>query len=181
MTEVRRFCWLSLVLASAAMLAGCGRNEHPAAVTPEAVRGLSALEVKSASVADLLEAVGTVRAGSTSAISSRMVANILEVRVREGDQVRRGQALVVIDSAQPAAALEGARAALAAARQQISAADIDCGLADATFRRYQDLYSKKSVSPQEFDEIKTRREMALVRRESSRAASRRLFSRRRSP
>jgi RND family efflux transporter MFP subunit len=170
MTDLRRLCWLSLVLASAATLAGCGRNEHPAAATPETVRGLSVLEVKSASVADRLEAVGTVRAASTSAISSRAVANILEVRVREGDRVRRGQALVVIDSAQPAAALEGAQAALAAARQQISAAAADYGLADATFRRYQDLYNKKSVSPQEFDEIKARREMALARRESARAA-----------
>src|SRR5439155_1045993 len=98
------------------------------------------------------------------------IGNVLEVRVHEGDRVRRGQVLVVIDSAQPRAALDGARAALSAARQQISAADAECGLADATFRRYQDLYSKKSLSPQEFDEVKARRQTALARRESARAA-----------
>ena len=170
MTNLRRLFELSMVLASAALLVGCGHDQRPAAVAVETAREVPVMQVQAASVTDWLEAVGTVRAAVTSAVSSRVVGNVLEVRVHEGDRVRRGQVLVVIDSAQPRAALDGARAALSAARQQISAADAECGLADATFRRYQDLYSKKSLSPQEFDEVKARRQTALARRESARAA-----------
>src|SRR5439155_20049101 len=170
MTNLRRLFELSMVLASAALLVGCGHDQRPAAVAVETASEVPVMQVQATSVTDWLEAVGTVRAAVTSAVSSRAIGNVLEVRVHEGDRVRRGQVLVVIDSAQPRAALDGARAALSAARQQISVADAECVLADATFRRYQDLYSKKSFSPQEFDEVKARRQTALARRESARAA-----------
>ena len=42
-------------------------------------------------------------------------------------------------------------------------------LAEATLKRYQQLYEKKSVSPQEFDEIKARYQSAEARRDMARA------------
>ena len=170
MNNGRRLYQSSWIIALALTLASCSHDEHPAPAAPETVRGLPVVEVKPTTVSEWLEAVGTVYASSTSTLSSRVTGNILEIRVREGDRVGRGQTLVVIDHAQPSAALEGARAALAAARQEVSATNADYGLADATFRRYQDLFDKKSVSPQEFDEVKARRQMALARRERAQAA-----------
>ena len=48
-------------------------------------------------------------------------------------------------------------------------AEADFHLAEATFKRYQDLYEKKSVSPQEFDEVKARFQGAQARRDMARA------------
>src|SRR5258708_37868822 len=87
------------------------------------------------------------------------------MRVHEGDRVRRGEVLVPVDDAQFHASQDAARASLAAAQQGSSAAGSEFGLADATLRRYQDLMDKKSVSPQEFDEVKARRQMAQARRD----------------
>ena len=109
-----------------------------------------------ADVADLVEAVGTLRAAQTSQLAAQMMGNIVEIRAHEGDHVQRGQVLAVIDDAQPRAALDRATAADLAAQQEIAAADSDLTLAESTLKRYQTLYEKKSVSPQEFDEVKAR-------------------------
>ena len=70
--------------------------------------------------------------------------------------MRRGEVLVTIDEAQQQAAYNSANAGLQASQESIAAADADYALADATMKRYQMLYDKKSVSPQEYDEVKTR-------------------------
>jgi RND family efflux transporter MFP subunit len=58
---------------------------------------------------------------------------------------------------------------VSAAEKEVSAADSDLALAAATLKRYQQLYEKKSVSPQEFDEIKSRYQSAEARRDKARA------------
>ena len=93
------------------------------------------------------------------------MGNIVAVNVHEGDRVRRGQILAVIDDSQPRAALERAQAAVSAADHGVAAAESDYGLAQSTLKRYEELYSKKSVSPQEFDEIKARAQAASARRD----------------
>ena len=127
------------------------------------------LVVQPTEVPDLLEAVGTVRAAQTSQLASQMMGNIVEIRVHEGDRVQRGQVLAVIDDTQPRAALERATAAENAAAQQVAAAESDLALAESTLKRYQNLYDKKSVSPQEFDEVKARYQAALAHRDMTRA------------
>jgi RND family efflux transporter MFP subunit len=98
-----------------------------------------------------------------------MMGNLVELRAREGDHVHRGEVLAVIDDAQPRAALDRATAADLGAQQEISASASEFTLAEATFKRYQMLYERKSVSPQEFDEIKARYQAAQARRETARA------------
>ena len=83
--------------------------------------------------------------------------------------MQNGQVLATIDDAQPRSAADQAKAALAVAENEVSAADSDLVLAQATLLRYQQLYDKKSVSPQEFDEIKARYQSAEARRDMTRA------------
>jgi RND family efflux transporter MFP subunit len=98
-----------------------------------------------------------------------MMGNIVEIRTHEGNRVQSGQVLATIDDAQPRSRVDQSTAALAAAEKEVSAADSDLALAQATLKRYQELYDKKSVSPQEFDEIKARYQSAEARRDMARA------------
>jgi RND family efflux transporter MFP subunit len=148
---------------------GCSSKQPATPPAPETVRNVSVLAVQRAEVPDLLEAVGTVRAAETSQLASQMMGNIVELRVHEGDRVQRGQVLAVIDDAQPRAAVDRATAAESAAEQEVAASDSDLALAQTTLNRYQDLYDKKSVSPQEFDEVKARYQAALAHRDMRRA------------
>lgn len=161
-----RLGWL---LLAAAALMSCGKEEHPATARPETVRNVPLLSVQRAEIPDVLEAVGTVQAAQTSQLASQTMGNIVEIRAREGDHVQRGQVLAVIDDAQPRAAVDRAQAAAMAAQQELTATDTDLALANATLTRYQSLYDRKSVSPQEFDEVKSRAQGAQARRDMARA------------
>jgi RND family efflux transporter MFP subunit len=165
---------LSLTAASGLMslvvLTACAGGRKEAALSSETVRNVAVVSARRAAIPDYLEATGTVRAAQTSQIASQMMGNIVEVRVHEGDHVVRGQILAVIDDSQSRAALDRAIAARNAAKQEAAAAESEFHLAEATFKRYQDLYEKKSVSPQEFDEIKARFQGAQARRAMSHAA-----------
>ena len=158
---------LAVVLAGG--LSGCSSEPQPVAAAPEIVHNVSVLPVQRADVPDLLEAVGTVRAAQTSQLASQMAGSIVEIRVHEGDRVRRGQVLAVVDDAQPRAALDQATAVENAAGQELAASDSDLALAQSTLQRYQNLYDKKSVSPQEFDEVKARYQAAVAHRDRTQA------------
>jgi RND family efflux transporter MFP subunit len=150
-------------------LAGCTNERRTEPAAAETVSNVSVMVAQKTTVPDLLEAVGTVRAGQTSQVASQMMGNIVEIRVHEGDRVQSGQVLATVDDIQPRSRVEQATGALAAAEKEVSAADSDLALADSTLKRYQQLYEKKSVSPQEFDEIKARRQSAEARRDMARA------------
>ncbi|HEY4930387.1 MAG TPA: efflux RND transporter periplasmic adaptor subunit [Terriglobales bacterium] len=150
-------------------LVGCSETK-PAAQTPaEKVHGVAVMQVQKTSVPEVVEATGTVRAALSAQLSSQVMGTITRVNVHEGDRVRRGEVLVAIDEAQQQAAFAGANAGLHASQESIAAADADYALAESTMKRYQMLYDKKSVSPQEFDEVKTRLAAAKARRDAAHA------------
>ncbi len=148
---------------------GCSSSNPVPAVAPETVNGVAVISVQTATVPDWLEAVGTVRAAQSAQIASQTMGNIVEIRVKEGDRVESGQVLAVIDDSQPRAAVEQSEAAVTAAQKEVSSAESELALAQSTLKRYQQLFDKKSVSPQEFDEIKTRAQAAESRRDMARA------------
>lgn len=145
-------------------LSSCGREESrrvdAAPAAPVTVRvATAALEDWPA----IYEATGTVRARTAAAISSRVMAYVREVHAQVGDHVRQGQALVTLDARDLEAGLRRAEAGRAEAQSAtpevesaIAAAKANLDLAQATFRRMEDLAAKKSVSNQEFDEASAR-------------------------
>lgn len=159
----------TLLLLPVMTFVGCSGEQKTVGAAPELVNSVSVVAAQAANVPDVVEAVGTLRAAQTSQLAAQMMGNIVEIRVHEGDRIQRGQVLAVIDEAQPRAALDRAAAADLAAQQEITASDSDFNLAEATLKRYQTLYEKKSVSPQEFDEVNARYQAAQARRDMSRA------------
>ncbi|HET8924653.1 MAG TPA: efflux RND transporter periplasmic adaptor subunit [Candidatus Acidoferrum sp.] len=162
---------LLIILSSVASggLSSCSNERRTQAAAPETVTSVPVIIAQRTAVPDWLEAVGTVRAAQTSQVASQTVGNITEIHAHEGDRVVSGQILATIDDSQPRAALEQATAAVNAAEREVAAADSSFVLAEATLKRYQPLYEKKSVSPQEFDEIKARYQSAEARRDMARA------------
>jgi HlyD family secretion protein len=73
--------------------------------------------------------------GTTLELSSRVGARIVELRVREGDRVKKGAVLLTLDCADPEAQLAEAQARLAAAKAQASSIEAQRGAADRQARR----------------------------------------------
>jgi len=169
MTPISLARTVTALIAFSLGFTGCSSERPTVSAAPETVSNISVVTAQTAAIPDVIEAVGTLRAAQTSQLAAQMMGNIVEIRAREGDQVQRGQVLAIIDDAQPRAAFDRATAADLAAQQEIAASDADFALAEATFKRYQTLSERKSVSPQEFDEIKARYHAAQARCEIARA------------
>jgi len=109
------------------------------------------------------EAMGTVRARMTAALSSKVMGYVREVHANTGDRVAAGQLLVVLDAAdlevnyrRADAGREEARSAIPEAENGVAAAKANLELARATFKRMSDLFASKSISNQEYDEAAAR-------------------------
>lgn len=125
---------------------------------------------------DVYEATGVVRARTTATLSAKIVAQIQEVTVNPGDRVRQGQTLITLDSRDLEAAVRRAEAARSEAQSAVPEVDnaiagarAQLDLAQATFRRIDDLASKKSVSAHELDEATARLKAAQSSHEAARA------------
>ena len=150
-------------------LAACSGEKPTTPSAPETVSGIALFTAQRTTVPDYVEATGTVRAAQSAQLSSQVMGVITRVNVHEGDRVRRGEVLITIEAAQQRSAYDSANAGLTASQQTIAAADADYALAESTMKRYQMLYDKKSVSPQEFDEVKTKLAAAKARRDAAHA------------
>ncbi|MGE5215883.1 MAG: efflux RND transporter periplasmic adaptor subunit, partial [Chloroflexota bacterium] len=165
-------------------LGACSREPQDSrAVTEEPpVKGVEVIALRPRSVADTFESVGTMKARQSAALSSKIIGTIVAVSVREGDRVKKGQTLIRIDSRDLEAELRGAQAALEEASAAIKAGESAVGaargqreLAAATFKRYEPLVTKGSVTPQEFDEVSAKNRVAeaeLARAEENLRAAR---------
>lgn len=160
---------ISALAAGALLLAGCASEKK----APEAVRAeLPAVQVRtvqaqSGAMPQVYQATGTVRARSTAVLSARVMGYLKEVRVQAGDLVQPGQVIAVVDAREMEIATRQAQAALAEAKMAapeaqnaIAAAKAQLALADSTYKRMKPLFDDKSITPQEFDEVSARRQMA---------------------
>jgi len=166
---MKNVIWASLLAASAAMIAGCHGGES--AATPGTAQTTQArvVESREQEVPVNLRSTGTVHARETAVVSAQVMGRIQQVLVREGDSVRAGQTLVVLDDAALRSQVEQAQAGVKAAVNAQAAAQTNAALAASTLDRYKQLESEKSVSPQEMDEVSRRAEAAAAGLEAVRA------------
>ncbi len=158
---------LKLIAAVAAIVltVGCGDEIPPGTTssTPTATIKTAISVIELIEQPQFYEASGTVFARTATTVSAKVMGEIREVRVQEGDKVTAGDILVVIDDSQLSARLQQAEAALSEANQGARAgqaafesAQASMELAEKTLRRYEMLIKNESVSRQEFDEVKSR-------------------------
>ena len=124
----------------------------------------------------IYEATGTVRARTSAIIAAKWMGYVREVKVQVGDRVREGQLLVVLDARdldasanQAAAAREEVRNGIPEADSAVAAAKANLDLVQSTFKRMNELYEKKSISDQEFDEASAKLKAAQAGFEMARA------------
>jgi RND family efflux transporter MFP subunit len=113
------------------------------------------------------EVGGVIRARTTAQLTSRIVAEVREVRVAAGDRVKRGQIVVVLDDRDPATRRAQADASLIAARSGAASADAHRDAAEAALTlarvqhtRIQQLGDSKSATQAELDRATAELRMA---------------------
>jgi multidrug resistance efflux pump len=102
------------------------------------------------------------------------MGSIIAIHVRPGDRVRSGQIIVEIDSRDATAQIQKANAGMREAESALdeiernlqaagsgrAAAEANLALTASTYHRYKALLERRSVSPQEFDEVQAKYKVA---------------------
>lgn len=152
----RRFivsCFLTAMILLAGLTAGCkGNTEKEVAKRPE-IAGVTTTPVSLSMIDEVYEATGTVRSDRTSMVASRVMGVVTSLLVREGDTVKAGQVLLIIDDRD---AVQRVRAA----NMAVESAKLSKSLAESTWQRYKNMYDEKALSRQEMDQIETQKKVA---------------------
>jgi multidrug efflux pump subunit AcrA (membrane-fusion protein) len=171
----RNVFFLTLLTALALQLA-CSEKKDDSSSTSSEPIPVSIMKIRYGSVPAIVKAPGTVQPRHRITLSSQINGFVREIPVRMGDSVQRDQVLAILDArdaenqkAAAQAAVQEAQAALLeaqkahqAAVEMESAAAASAELAKQTWTRYQKLFESRSVSPQEIDEVRMRRDASAA-------------------
>jgi RND family efflux transporter MFP subunit len=132
-----------ILLWSVIRIGGGGRIE-PGLLEPRADRqpNLPLGEVLLQNVPIRYELIGTIQSRVPVMAASRVAARVIEVKVRAGDRVVRGQILVKLDASD-------LNAQIAQAQGELAAANAELVRATADEKRFSALYSRGSVTASE--------------------------------
>jgi membrane fusion protein, multidrug efflux system len=137
---------LSLTLVLLASLWGCSSSNTKSAQAgtgPQAIPvAVAAAELKDFPV--YLSGLGNVQASNTVSLKSRVDGQIVQIAFKEGQFVKQGDLLIVIDPRPYQVALEQAEAALARDQAQLKNAQLD-------YERYQGLFKEGVISQQQYN------------------------------
>jgi membrane fusion protein, multidrug efflux system len=144
-TYPQKFSLLILALALAVLCscAGSSTKSAQAGVGPQPIPvAVAAAERRDVPV--FQEGLGSVQASNTVSLKSRVDGQIVQISFKEGQFVKQGEVLIVIDPRPYQVQLEQAQAALARDQAQLKNAQLD-------YDRYQGLVKEGVIAQQQFD------------------------------
>lgn len=155
---MRKKVWFVAVAVLLSLLSGCNKNSADAQASgggnggggrrgggqgPQTVQ-VSVATVSTQDVPVYLDGLGSVEAFNTVTIKSRVDGPIEQINFKEGQNVKKGELLAVIDPRQFQVAVSQAEATLYRDQSQLT-------IAQRNFTRYQDLFKQGIVSRQDYD------------------------------
>ncbi|MGB0165430.1 MAG: efflux RND transporter periplasmic adaptor subunit [Luteibaculum sp.] len=131
-------------------------------------------KVELVTITEKVTANGKIQPAQDVKISSDVSGEIIELAVKEGDQVKAGQLLVKINPDiyiaavnRAEASLNTARANLASANARLAQAKAQFVNAEKTFKRNQELFQSQAISQSEFDNAVSSFEVAKAEVQAS--------------
>ena len=183
---------IAVTLIAIPFLSACGKKESTNSTgSVTFVPNIVISKITRSSFANYYEATGTVKAKTTTEVSANLLGRITSIPVSEGDAIQKGQVLIEIDNRDAQAQLQKAEAGLKeaqaslieidnsviAANAAVKTAEANKKLAEATYGRYKELYRRKSVSGQEYDDALSKLSAATSELERAKANVQTIISR----
>jgi HlyD family secretion protein len=119
-------------------------------------------------ITSTVRAPGKVRPESKVEISASLPGQIVDLPVREGELVEKGQLLLQLDKAEYLAQVEQRRAMLANAKASLSLSQASFGQAKSVYERKKALSEKKLASPEELESARTQFDVQEAQVEAAR-------------
>jgi len=146
--KTRAFWGLGLILAICAALAGCSSQQakNAKASTPPPAIPVGVATVKQGDFNVYLNGLGSVEAFYTVSLKTRIDGQIMQVNFREGQDVNKGETLLVIDPRPYEVAMAQAQANLQKDEAQLTNAK-------AQYERNKVLYEQGVIAKQDLDTL----------------------------
>ncbi|QRN93409.1 efflux RND transporter periplasmic adaptor subunit [Archangium violaceum] len=146
-----------LFLGGAAITAGGLKDRPPPMVEAQVTKA------RKGSITRTITGAGKVQATTTVKISSSLSGDLMELLVKEGDRVTKGQVLGRIDRKRYEATVKQALAAQNAARSDMQVAQVEADRTTAELARVEELGKKGLASAAEVEQARAARDSAVAR------------------
>jgi RND family efflux transporter MFP subunit len=169
---MRRTIIAGLTILMMFTIAGCGEKIQPgeSEVKRPQVSGVVIEEAVSSEVTDFYETSGTLKSVNTALVSAKIMGEVREIKIKPGDTVRKGDVLLIINAPDMNARVQAGQESLEEAKRGLDMAGENKNLMEKTFERYSNLFDAKAISEQEFDEMKSKRDVAVLEYERTKKA-----------
>ena len=153
---------LSMACVLLVFLVGCkGGGERLGAEQPRpTVSGVTLTTIAPRAITEFYETTGTIKAKTVSVVAARMMATVTAVLVKEGETVKAGQALLILDSRDVVQKVKAASAGVQEAEKALESTRQNMALAEITYGRYKNMFDAKALSKQELDQVETQKKVA---------------------
>lgn len=151
----------TILLSILLITAGCGSNGAKT-TTKEPVVPVVTTKVKRGDISSFIYTTGTIFPRQESMISPKTSGRIEKLFVDEGDQVTKGEPLVMLEQERILIGVKEAEASLKEAEAQLKNLE-------ATLKRNQQLFEEGVIDSQRFDDTTTERDLAEARVQRAKA------------
>src|SRR2546427_310184 len=156
-------CALALLALSLAAAAGCGRRAEAGASAGESHPKVTVAQPLAATVADFSEHTGRTEAPEAVEIRTRASGHLVRAAFREGDLVKKGDLLFVVDP-------RPYQAALARAQADLQSVRADYELAKKNAARAEELLKTNVIPQRDYDAQSAAVDQLVARRAAAAAA-----------
>ncbi|AKQ65818.1 putative Co/Zn/Cd efflux system membrane fusion protein [Myxococcus hansupus] len=147
----------ALFLGAAAITAGGLKDRPPPSLEVQLSKA------RKGTITRTITGAGKVQAATTVKISSSLSGDLVELSVKDGEAVSKGQVLGRIDPRLYQAAHKQALASLNASRADVQVAEVEVGRAQLEFKRVEELATKGLASAAEVDTVRAQKSTADAR------------------
>lgn len=143
----KKWLWIGLVVVVLAVLVigNIARQSGKKGV------GVQLARVRVEDITSRVRAPGKIEPRTQVKISADVMGKIVQLNVKEGDAVKRGQLMLQLDDTQYRSTLGQAQAALSSARARAKESANALKVSSSTYERQKALYEQKLLSPAEWD------------------------------
>ncbi len=152
----KKWLWIGLavVLVAVFVVMSVTRNSGKKGV------GVQLARVRTEDITSRVRAPGKIEPRTQVKISADVMGKIVQLNVKEGDPVKRGQLMLQLDDTQYRSTLNQAQAALSSARARAKEAANALKVSNSTYERQKALYAQTLLSPAEWDQASQSHEAA---------------------
>ena len=155
--------WWKALIAGGLFLGAAGITAAGMRHRPPPMVEAQVTAARKGTIIRTITGAGKVQAATTVKISSNLSGDLIELKVKEGERVTKGQVLGRIDRRRYEAAVKQAQASQAASRSEVQVAQVEVDRTAADLTRVQALAQKDLASAAEVDQARALRDTAVGR------------------